>query len=123
MTQRSRPRGMPASGVVAMWKDPLRGVREIPLEGGAQGVLLKAVQGRSPRYAADGRRPADDAIDLYVAGVQQLRAAPPSTPTGRTPEGDRDTADVLDTVGLSIVHSWSEAVAHTCPAYPAPHRE
>lgn len=120
MTQRSRPRGMPPSGVVAMWKDPLRGLREIPLESGAQGVLLKAVQGTSPRYAADGRAPADDATDLYVAGVQQLRAAPGS---GRTSEaGDTATPptqeELLDAPELSILYSWAEAAAHVLAGTP-----
>jgi hypothetical protein len=114
---------MPPSGVVAMWKDPVRGVREIPLESGAQGVLLKAVQGRSPRYAADGRRPADDATDLYVAGIQQLRAAP-SGQAERSAGTDPHTVehadgDLLDTVELSILYSWAEAVAHALAATPA----
>ena len=33
MVERSRPPGRDASRVVALWKDPTRGVREIPLEG------------------------------------------------------------------------------------------
>src|SRR5262249_14495485 len=40
MVERSRPRGRDSSAVVALWKDPVRGTREIPLEPGAQGVLL-----------------------------------------------------------------------------------
>jgi hypothetical protein len=32
MVQRSRPLGYDASSVIALWKDPSRGVREIPLE-------------------------------------------------------------------------------------------
>ncbi len=78
MTSRSQPGGRAPSPVVAMWKDPTRGIREIPLESGAQGVLLKAVIDRAPRYSADGRPPADDAAHLYVAGVHQLRSRPPS---------------------------------------------
>ena len=40
MAQRSRPAGLDASPVIALWKDPARGAREISLEPGAQGVLL-----------------------------------------------------------------------------------
>src|SRR5439155_14280017 len=34
MVQRSRPQGVPPSHVVALWKDPVRGLREIPPEPG-----------------------------------------------------------------------------------------
>ena len=39
MARRSRPQGRDASPVIALWKDPVRGIREIALEAGAQGVL------------------------------------------------------------------------------------
>jgi hypothetical protein len=38
MAQRSRPNGRQPSPVVALCKDPVRGLREIPLDPGAQGV-------------------------------------------------------------------------------------
>lgn len=122
MATRSRPAGAPPSRVVAMWKDPVRGLREIPLEEGAQAVLLTAVLGRSARYAADGRAPADDATDLYVAGVHQLRAGPARTgPVSAAPSSERDVpaaaaagsgnAPALDAVELSVLSSWTDAVA------------
>src|SRR5499425_109592 len=40
MVQRSRPHGRDSAPVIALWKDPVRGIREIHLEGDAQGVLL-----------------------------------------------------------------------------------
>ncbi|HEX2850163.1 MAG TPA: hypothetical protein VHN98_06410 [Acidimicrobiales bacterium] len=127
MATRSRPRGASPSRVVAMWKDPIRGVREIPLEEGAQGVLLTAVVGRSSRYAADGRAPADDATDLYVAGVHQLRAAPPkpdhggvaggasspSSPDASSSSPDAPSPAPLDADELTILWSWAEAVVGT----------
>ncbi|MFL6097104.1 MAG: hypothetical protein ACJ71Y_16765, partial [Blastococcus sp.] len=39
MVQRSRPIGAPPSSVVALWKDPTRGLREISLDRGADGVV------------------------------------------------------------------------------------
>src|SRR5262249_60062503 len=42
MAQRSRPHGREPSPVIALWKDPVRGTREISLEPGAHGVLLTA---------------------------------------------------------------------------------
>ena len=111
MATRSRPPGVPPSSVIAMCKDPFRGLMEIPLEDGAQGVLLKAVLGRSARYAADGRAPTDDATDLYVAGVHQLRAGQPRTAPSTVSSGAEPRDPVLDTVELSVLSSWAEAVA------------
>ncbi len=110
MTARSRPGGRPASPVVAMWKDPVRGMREIALEGGSEGVLLKAVIARSPRYAADSRRPADDATDFYVAGVQQVKARPGSATAPHDPPPAREHI-AIDELELSILSSWVEGVA------------
>ena len=58
MVQRSRPGGRDPSTVVALWKDPERGFREIPLESGAQAVLLTACGGRlfAPPSPARGIR-------------------------------------------------------------------
>lgn len=110
MAARSRPHGMPPSRVIAMWKDPVRGLREIPLEPGAQGVLLKAVLDTSTRHAADGRGPADDVTDLYVAGVQQVGAVPgPGEPAAHHPT--RADATGLDTTDLSVVAGWAEGIA------------
>ncbi len=107
MATRSQPRGVPPSRVIAMWKDPARGVREIPMEPGAQGVLLKAVVDRSTRYAADGRQPVDDVTDFYIAGVHQLRAA--DGPAGEHTVG----TDVAPLTGrdLSVVSAWAQAIA------------
>ena len=110
MAVRSRPNGMPPSRVVAMWKDPVRGMREIPLEAGAQGVLLKTMLDSSTRHAADGRGPADDVTDLSVAGVHQVAAA---SGVDRPPaeRATRDDATDLGTAELSVLAGWAEGVA------------
>lgn len=107
MVSRSRPGGIPASNVVAMWKDPARGLREIPLESGAQGVLLTAVLGRCTRYAADGRRPADDATDLRLAGIHQLRASASGSPVA----GPAPAALPMSSADLTVVTVWAQALA------------
>ena len=108
MASRSRPHGMPPSGVVSMWKDPSRGMREITLENGAQGVLLKTSMGHAPRYAADSRLPVDDATDLYVTGIHQLRGAGGG---GTAPHGPVGVAEpTLDPHELGVLSSWAEAV-------------
>jgi hypothetical protein len=110
MAARSRPGGMAPSRVIAMWKDPVRGMQEIPLEPGAQGVLLKAVLDTSTRHAADGRLPADDATDLYIAGVHQLQAEPiPGFQPGPPTEAPLTPAD------LSVVSAWAQAVSDAGP--------
>ncbi len=110
MVTRSRPDGAPPSRVVAMWKDPARGMREIPLEPGAQGVLLKLVLETSPRHAADGREPVDDVTDLHIAGIHQLRAGPGPTSRDevRTPASGESLLACQD---LTIVAAWAQAVA------------
>jgi hypothetical protein len=110
MASRSRPRGMPPSGVVSMWKDPSRGLREISLESGAHGVLVTTSQGSAPRYAADSRLPVDDARDLYVTGVHQVRdAGRADAVAGREDTTTREPT--LDTTELSVLFSWAEAIA------------
>ena len=75
MVERSRPEGLPPSRVVALWKDPTRGIREIPLDAGAHGILLSACVDRAPRHSADGRWPTDDTTHLRDVGLHQVRAA------------------------------------------------
>jgi hypothetical protein len=122
MAVRSRPAGMPLSGVIAMWKDPVRGIREIALDPAAQGVLLKSVHGPASRFAADGRMPVDDATDLYVAGVHQLRDE-----GGAERPGPPHNIDVreppLDTTELSTLYSWVEAVGHALVTVKSRHQD
>ena len=51
MVQRSRPHGRQPSPIIALWKDPGSGVREIPLEAGAHGVVLSVCMSRATRTA------------------------------------------------------------------------
>lgn len=111
MTARSRPGGMPPSDVIAMWKDPTRGLLEIPLESGAQGVLVKTVHGPSPRHAADGRAPVDDCADLRVVGVEQLRAAVSATPPHPDAAECPPAPPPIDTQELSVLSAWADAAA------------
>jgi hypothetical protein len=110
MVQRSRPRGLDASPVVALWKDPSRGVREIPLEAGAQAVLLTVCLRRATRRSADGRWPVDNGTECFDVAVHQIRAdantARPSLRPARAAP-----APVLDGDDLTVLTGWAEAVA------------
>jgi hypothetical protein len=76
MVQRSRPHGRAASAVVALWKDPSRGVREIPLEAGAHGVLLTVCTDRATRRSADARILVDNGTSCFDVAVHQIGASP-----------------------------------------------
>ncbi|HEX6518828.1 MAG TPA: hypothetical protein VF070_02280 [Streptosporangiaceae bacterium] len=119
MASRSRPPGHDASPVIALWKDPSRGVREIPLEAGAHGVVLSVCMSRAARRSADGRRPVDNGTYCYDVAVHQVRAAnegaglPRASATGAAPH-------LLEIGELTILTAWAEAVAEVLEH--APHR-
>src|SRR5262249_48994692 len=75
MVQRSRPHGREASAVVALWKDPVRGSREMPVEAGAQGILLTVCEERATRKCADGLCPVDNITGYFDQAVHQVRAS------------------------------------------------
>ena len=75
MVQGCRPYGEDSSPVVGLWKDHVRGTREIPLEAGAHGILMTICGDRAPRRTADSRPPIDNAIHYFDVSVQQIHAA------------------------------------------------
>jgi hypothetical protein len=79
---RSRPAGRPLSRVVSLWKDPVRGLREIPLDADAHAVLIRIQVGRTTRHSADGRPPVANTANVSAQGVRQIRALDPEDPTG-----------------------------------------
>ena len=119
--QRSRPAGRPPSRVVSLWKDPVRGLREIPLEAGAHAVLIHIQIGRTTRHSADGRRPVANTADVRAEGVRQIRALDPGDHTGAAMPGapvDHQPAVSLQAADLTILTSWAEAVVEALAASP-----
>jgi hypothetical protein len=117
MAQRSRPPGLDPSAVVALWKDPSRGTREIPLQGGAQAALVTTCGGRGGRRTVDGRRPVDNVTDWFEVGVSQIRAAPTdSKPTSPIP--DKAMPPLLDIDEVTILTSFAQAVAEAVAGAP-----
>jgi len=116
MVQRSRPIGMPPSSVVAMWKDPTRGLREIALDPGSDGVVMSVANTRARRRCADGRTPVDNAAGLVVAGVHQVTAVPGDP--DRAPGARGVTGVALGAAELTIVTAWAEAVAEAMEHAP-----
>ena len=118
MARRSRPHARDASPVIALWKDPRRGIREIPLEAGAHGVVLSVAMGRATRRSADGRWPVDNGTYCYDVAVQQLHAA--SAGSGFHPSPAAVSAPpLLEVEELTILTSWAEAVAEILAYAPA----
>ena len=117
LAQRSRPAGMNASPLIAMWKDPGRGIREIPLEPGAQGVLVSASADRATRCTSDGRRPVRNGSEFFDVSVCQIRASR----TGSRPpahRGGSPAPPVLEREELTILTSWAEALSEALTFAP-----
>ena len=86
LVDRCRPRGHDAARVVGLWKDPRNGFNEVPLEPGAQGILLTACVSPAQRHSSDGRRPAQNAVDFYAVGLHQIRPAATGSAVTRCPK-------------------------------------
>jgi hypothetical protein len=117
MVQRSRPRGREASPVIALWKDPSRGVREIPLEAGAHGVLLTLCTDRATRRSADARIPIDNGTSCFDVAVHQIRASPTGSRSPRPPAAQA-APHVLELEDLSVLTAWAEAVVEVVSFAP-----
>jgi hypothetical protein len=117
MVDRSRPIGRDASPVIAMWKDPARGIREIPLEPGAHGVLLTTRMDRTTRRSADGRWPVDNGTHAFDVAVHQLRATSAGS-SSPIPRPATKAQPLLETDELTILTAWAEAVAEVLAYAP-----
>ena len=119
--QRSRPTGRPPSRVVSLWKDPVRGLREIPLDADAHAVLIHIQIGRTTRHSADGRPPVANTANVSAEGVRQIRGLDQGDHTGvAMPEAlvAHEPAVSLEAVELTILTCWAEAVAEALAASP-----
>jgi hypothetical protein len=117
MVERSRPEGRDASRVIALWKDPTTGVREIPLEPGAHGVLLTVAFDRATRYAADRRWPVDNSTFASGVAVHQVHAADAGSPAQPVPP-TAATMPLLETEELTILTAWAEGVSEAAAYAP-----
>jgi hypothetical protein len=116
MAQRSRPPGFEASPIVALLKDADEGVREIPLEPGAQAVLLTASGSRAIRRTADGRQPVDSGTHYFGAAVHQIRAS--DSDSKSSPAHAATLPRVLEVEDLTVLTGWAEAAAETLAHVP-----
>jgi hypothetical protein len=117
MVQRSRPRGRDTSPVVALWKDPVRGFREIPLETGAEGVLLTVCGDCTTRTSRDGRHPVDNMTEYFDVAVYQVRASNAASPSSSA-ESKTAVQRVMEVDDLTVLTGWAQALAEAL-AYAA----
>jgi hypothetical protein len=117
MVQRSRPYGRGASPVIALWKDPSRGVREIPLEAGAHAVLLTLCTDRATRRSADARVPIDNGTSCFDVAVHQICASPTGSRSPHPPV-TQGAPHVLELEDLSVLTAWAEAVVEAVSLAP-----
>ena len=119
--ERSLPPGRPPSRVVSLWKDPVDGLQEIPLDAEAHAVLAHIQIGRTTRHTADGRPPVANTANVRAERVRQIRAldrgdhnrvATPEVPV------DRESVASLEAVELTILTGWAEAIADALAASP-----
>ncbi|HEX8894746.1 MAG TPA: hypothetical protein VF783_15565, partial [Terriglobales bacterium] len=117
MVQRSRPHGRDFVPAVALWKDPVRGMREIPLEAGAQAILLTVCGGVSTRRTADGRHPVDNTTEQFDVAVHQVRANSVSREPS-TAEFQTLAPRPLETDEVTVLTGWAQAVAEVLAQTP-----
>jgi hypothetical protein len=117
MVQRCRPHGLDSSRVIALWKDPVRGFRQISLEAGAQGVLLTVCGGQATRRTADGRWPVDNSSEYFDAATFQVRVRGDETGPSHS-HSEPPAPGALDTDEVTILTGWAEAVAEAAAHAP-----
>jgi hypothetical protein len=117
MVQRSRPLQQDVSTVVALWKDPSRGVREIPLEAEAEAVLLTVCMDRATRRSADARWPVDNGTACFDVAIHQINAATTATRASRPPS-PAPRPRVLESDEVTVLTGWAEAVAEALAHAP-----
>jgi hypothetical protein len=118
LVDRCRPHGHDAARVVGLWKDPRNGFSEIPLESGAEGILLTACVSPAQRRSNDGRRPVQNAVDLYTVGQHQIR--PEATGSQeRTAVRQLSDPPPLNVDDLTILCGWAEALAEALAYAPS----
>ena len=117
MVQRSRPHGRNSSPVVGLCKDPVRGLREVSLEPGAQGILITLCGDRASRYSADGRDPVDNVTEYFAVNVCQIRADRAKSQLSNF-ELTLPVTPALAMNELTILTGWAQSLAEALVSDP-----
>lgn len=117
MVRRSQPPGFGFSPIVGLWRDPVRGTREVPLEAGAHGVLMTICGDRAMRRTADSRKPIDNAVHYFDVSVHQIYAAATGSEFQAT-DADSPSPPVLEVEELTVLTGWAQAASETLAVAP-----
>jgi len=117
MVQRSRPNGRDSSSAIALCKAPGGRFREIPLEAGAEGVLLTVCGDCATRRSVDGRHPVNNMTEYFDVAVYQVRAHKTGLPQAAA-ESRTATEPVLEDGSLTILTGWAQALAEALAYAP-----
>jgi hypothetical protein len=104
--------------VVALWKDPIRGAREIALESGAEGILLTVCAERRMRCSGDGRWPIENSPILYDVAVYQVHSGRAGALSSEAQPAMALGPPELGVQELTILTSWAEALAEALACAP-----
>ena len=72
MAWRSQPSGFNPSRVIALWKDPHRGLQQIALADDSRAVALTAHRREIDVVSADGRTSSEPVSELVLSGLEQV---------------------------------------------------
>ena len=92
-------------------------IHEIPLEAGAQGILLTVCGSRMCSRTADGRRPVENLTNYFGVAVSQVRASSRSSELPRSAPS-MPAPRVLECDELTVLTGWAEAVAEALACAP-----
>ena len=92
-------------------------IREVPLEAGAQGVLLTVCGDRATRRCADGRMPVDNVTRYFDVAVHQVRATSASSGSSNS-QYATPAPRLLEADELTVVTGWAEGVAEALAYAP-----
>lgn len=116
LVERSRPGGRDAARVVGLWKDPRNGFTEIPLESGAQGILLTACISPRSGTATTGAAPCK--TQSTSVGQHQIRPAATGSQDA-APARQLSDPPPLNVDDLTILCGWAEAVVEALAYAPS----
>src|SRR5499427_729976 len=117
MVQRSRPHRRDMSPIIALCKDSVSGIREIPLENGAHGVVLTICMDRATRRSADGRCPVDNVIEQFDVAIHQVRAGNADSISSNSQPGQLAPRS-LELDELTIFTGWVQALVEAAAYAP-----
>jgi hypothetical protein len=106
-----------SSPVVALWEDPTRGLRGIPLETGAPRHPPYPLRGLAARRRADGRGRIDNVTEYFDAAIHQVRASGAGSQASNS-KSEASAPRLLELDELTIFTGWAQSLAEVLAYAP-----